>query len=136
MANQYAPWSDMELNQLKELAGQFSAVHISAQIGRSVEGVRKQIRKLGLKGFVSTPPKPRPIASREPSAVPGWAKTATSTPVAPVKPVALRKPLVVRESRVSNNVSYPPLEWCPSCHSPVSNWVDHQNRLGCKRPAA
>ena len=135
MGNQFSPWSDMELTQLKELAGQFSAVHISAQIGRSVEGVRKQIRKLGLKGFVSMPPKPRPIASRETSAVPGWSKTATSTPVAPIKPVALRKPLVVRESRVSNNVSYPPLEWCETCHSPVSNWADHRARMGCRRTA-
>ena len=129
MGNQFSPWSDFELNQLKELAGQFSAVHISAQIGRSVEGVRKQIRKLGLKGFQNTPPKPRPIASREPSAVPGWAKTATSTPVAPIKPKTLRKASV-------SHVSYPPLEWCETCHSPVSNWGDHSARLGCKRPAA
>ena len=129
MGNQFSPWSDMELNQLKELAGHFSAVHISAQIGRSVEGVRKQIKKLGLKGFVSTPPKPRPIASRKPSTVPGWAKTATSTPVAPIKPTAVRKASV-------QHVSYPPLEWCGQCHSPVSNRRDHQNRTGCKMDAA
>jgi len=131
MGNQFSPWSDFELNQLKELAGQFSAVHISAQIGRSVEGVRKQIRKLGLKSFQNAPPKPRPIASREPSAVPGWAKTATSTPVAPIKPVTVRK------ASVQNNVSYPPLEYCHVHHCLVSNWSDHSSRLGgCKRPAA
>lgn len=115
----------MELNQLKELAGQFSAVHISAQIGRSVEGVRKQIRKLGLKGFVSTPPKPRPVALREPV---GGMRPHKPV-VSPTKPVALRKASV-------QHISYPPLEYCPTCHSPVSNWGDHRARMGCTRPAA
>jgi len=131
MGNQFSPWSDMELNQLKELAGQFSAVHISAQIGRSVEGVRKQIKKLGLKSFVSTPPKPRPVASRTP--------VGGMKPHKPVeRPVALRKPLVVREARVKH-ISYPPLEYCMNCCSPVSSWSDHENRMrhmGCKRPSA
>jgi len=120
----------MELNQLKELAGQFSAVHISAQIGRSVEGVRKQIKELRLKSFVSTPPKPRPVASRTP--------VGGMKPHKPVeRPVALRKPLVVREARVKH-ISYPPLEWCPVHHCMVSNWQDHISRLGktCQRPAA
>ena len=49
MGNQFSPWSDFELNQLKELAGHFSAPYISAQIGRSDDGVRKTIKKLGLK---------------------------------------------------------------------------------------
>jgi uncharacterized OB-fold protein len=35
-----------------------------------------------------------------------------------------------------SHVSYPPLEWCENCHSPVSNWSDHEARLGCTRPAA
>ena len=117
----------MELNQLKELAGQFSAVHISAQIGRSVEGVRKQIRKLGLKGFVSTPPKPRPVALREP--------VGGMRPHKPV--VSPTKPVTLRKASVQNNVSYPPLEYCHVHHCLVSNWSDHSSRLGgCKRPAA
>lgn len=133
MGNQFSPWSDMELNQLRELAGQFSAVHISAQIGRSVEGVRKQIRKLGLKSFQNTPPKPRPSASREPSTIPEWARTARSSPMAPIKPT------VVRKASVKNNISFPPLEYCMNCCSPVSSWSDHESRMshmGCKRPAA
>ena len=133
MGNQFSPWSDFELNQLKELAGQFSAVHISAQIGRSVEGVRKQIKKLRLKSFVSTPPKPHPVRPHKPVTEP---KEVKAVQPKPIHPVALRKPLVVRESRVSNNVSYPPLEWCSQCHAPVSNRRDHQNRMGCKMDAA
>ena len=123
-------WTDSEVNQLKELAGQFSAVHISAQIGRSTEAVRKKIKKLGLKSFVAMPPKPRPVASRKPSSVPGWARTGESNAVAPMKPTTLRKASV-------SHVSYPPLEWCGNCHSPVSSWGDHCSRMshmGCKRP--
>jgi len=119
----------MEINQLKELAGHFSAVHISAQIGRSVEGVRKQIRKLGLKGFVSTPPKPRPVALREP--------VGGMRPHKPV--VSPTKPVTLRKASVQNNVSYPPLDYCMNCHSPVSDWQSHESRMshmGCKRPAA
>jgi hypothetical protein len=133
MGNQFSPWSDFELNQLRELAGQFSAVHISAQIGRSVEGVRKQIKKQGLKSFVSTPPKPHPVRPHKPVTEPKEVKAVQPKPIRPVAPV---KPKFVRESTVKNNPSFPPLEWCPTCHSPVSNWGDHSARLGCKRPAA
>jgi hypothetical protein len=124
MGNQFSPWSDMELTQLKELAGQFSAVHISAQIGRSTEGVRKMTKKLGLKSFVSTPPKPRPAARRTPVE-----RQDTPKPVlSPIKPTVLRKANVT-------HVSYPPLEWCETCHAPVSNWADHRARMGCRRTA-
>lgn len=132
MALVMIPWTDMEITQLKELAGQFSASYISSQIGRSTEGVRKQIKKLGLKSFVSAPPKPRPAASRKPSSVPEWARTGEREPVAPTKPTAVRKANV-------SHVSYPPLEWCDNCHSPVSSWSDHCSRMahmGCTRPAA
>ena len=129
MGNQFSPWSDFELNQLKELAGQFSAVHISALIGRSVEGVRKQIRKLGLKSFQNTPPKPRPVAQRKPVERKEYPQHVARPVVAPVKPVTVRKASI-------SHISYPPLEWCPTCHSPVSSWSDHTSRVGCKRPAA
>lgn len=117
------PWSDMEINQLKELAGHFPAVHIGAQIGRGTHGVRKMILKLGLKSYVTTPPKPRPAAPPK----------AVRAKVVPKRPVSHLKPTVVREAPIAH-VSYPPLEWCPTCHSPVSNWIDHERRTRCKRP--
>ena len=128
MGNQFSPWSDMELTQLKELAGQFSAAHISAQIGRSTEGVRKMTKKLGLKSFVSTPPKPRPAARRTPV-------ERQDTPKPFLSPT---KPVTVRKASVQNNVSYPPLEYCHVHHVLVSNWSDHISRQGgtCERPAA
>ena len=130
MGNQFTPWSDFELNQLKDLAGHFPASQISEKIeGRSVEGVRKMIKKLGLKSFVTTPPKPRPVASRKPSV----RKVTPKPVVAPIKPVTVRK------ASVRNNVSFPPLDYCMNCHSPVSDWQSHESRMshmGCKRPAA
>lgn len=129
MALTFNPWSDMEITQLRELAGHFSAPYISAQIGRSVEGVRKQIRKLGLKSFQNAPPKPRPRAAGKPVE-----RQDTPKPVlSPIKPVTLRK------ASVKNNVSFPPLDYCMNCHSPVSDWQSHESRMshmGCKRPAA
>jgi hypothetical protein len=119
----------MELNQLKELAGHFPAAYISEQIGRGMHGVLKKIRELGLKSYTPNPNKPPPVASRVPSAVPDWAKTTPSKPIAPLKPKNVRKASV-------SHVSYPPLEWCSQCHSPVSNWSDHSARIGCTRPAA
>jgi hypothetical protein len=132
MANSGTHWSDMELNQLKELAGHFPAAHISEQIGRGLHGVLKKIRELGLKSYSSNPHKPRPVASRVPSAVPDWAKTTPSKIVAPLKPTNVRKASV-------RHISYPPLEWCENCHGVVSSWSDHESQMshmGCKRPAA
>ena len=130
MENQFSPWSDMEITQLKELAGQFSAVHISVQIGRSTEGVRKMIKKLGLPSF------PNP-ADRKASPKPQKAPERKDVEKVTQEPV--RRPVALRKARVGNHVSYSPLEWCETCHAPVSSWVDHENRMrhmGCKRPAA
>jgi hypothetical protein len=133
MANQFTPWSDAEIFQLRELAGHFSSTHISTQIGRSVDGVRKQIKKLGLPNFVSTPPKPKPRPFAYGKAVETSVKVKTY--VEPRK--VLRQPLEAKNRR--QPASYPELEWCQKCHAPVSNWSEHEARLGwfgCKRPAA
>ena len=119
----------MELNQLKEMAGHFPASHIASQIGRGKDGVLKKIRELKLPGYVSLPPKPRPVAQRKPVERKEYPQHVARPVVAPVKPVTLRKANVT-------HVSYPPLEWCSQCHSPVSSWSDHTSRIGCKRPAA
>ena len=136
MALQFTPWSDFELNQLKELAGHFPASYISEKIeGRSVEGIRKMIKKQGLNSFVTTPPKPRPVAARKPVGETKELKTVQPKPKTPVAPI---KPVTVRKASVSH-ISYPPLEWCMNCSSPVSNWSDHESRMshmGCKRPEA
>jgi hypothetical protein len=118
----------MEITQLKELAGHFPAAHIGAQIGRGTHGVLKQIKKLGLPSYVNAPPKPRPVASPKPVKAKVEAKRVVRQPVAPLKPTAVRQAQV-------KHISYPPLEWCPTCHSPVSSWIDHEKRMGCKRPA-
>lgn len=136
MALQFNPWSDFELNQLKELAGHFPAPYISSQIGRSTEGVRKMIKKQGLKAYQNTPPKPRPVAARKPVGETKELKTVQPKPKTPVAPI---KPKTLRESTVKNSVSFPPLDYCMNCHSPVSDWHGHEARMqhmGCKRPEA
>jgi hypothetical protein len=133
MTQSGTPWGDGEVALLKQMAGSFPARHIADRIGRTTNGVLKKIKALGLKSYVNAPPKPHPVRPHRPVGEP---KEQKAVEPKPKPPVALRKPLVVRESRVSNNVSYPPLEWCPTCHSPVSSWSDHTSRIGCKRPAA
>jgi hypothetical protein len=133
MPNQYQKWSDREISQLRELAGTIPASEISLKIGRGYDAVSKMIRKLGLPSFAHVFPPPRPAASPKPVG-------ASKKPKNHVSPqwrgnFLPKKDVVVRKASV-NHISYPPLEWCPTCHSPVSNWVDHERRLGCKRPAA
>jgi hypothetical protein len=129
MPNQYSPWSDTEISQLRGLAGKFPAPYISTQIGRGYDAVSKMIRKLGLPHYVQPSSKPRPAASGKATATPKSIKRVERKPAAPREPVAVRK------SKITH-ISYPPLEWCPTCHAPVSNWDDHRRRIGCQRPAA
>ena len=121
------PWNDKEIQRLKELAGQFSAVYISEKIeGRSTEAVRKQIRKLGLKGFVSVPPKPHPA---NPKSLQAPVKLKTY-----VEP----RPGLRQAPKPKVTESYPPTELCPVHGCLVSDWEGHVIRLGntCRRPSA
>ena len=121
------PWNDKEIQRLKQLAGQFSAVYISTQIeGRSTEATRKQIRKLGLKGFVSVPPKPHPAAPK-----------LLQAPVR-VKTYVEPRPGIRQAPKPKVTESYPPAELCPVHGCLVSNWAEHTMRLGytCQRPTA
>lgn len=133
---QFIPWTEPELAQLRELAGKYPSTEISKMIvGRSAMGIQKMMRKQGLPRYIQYPPS-RPIPEPKKRV---RTKKAVKDPVEHHQPVAPLveplKPKTIREARVSH-VSYPPLEWCPTCHSPVSNWGDHTVRLGCKRPAA
>jgi hypothetical protein len=133
MAEHGTPWDDKEINLLKELAGKHPANYISEQVGRSLEGVRKQIRKLGLKAFV-------PGRSERPAEGKTSHKGKEGRGAAPVRIktyVESRPGLRQKEARTS--VSYPPLDYCMNCKAPVSDWDAHvirMGRFGCARPAA
>lgn len=58
-------WSDMEIAQLKELAGTMSCPNIAAQIGRSADAVKNKINRLGLPKFepaIHPVPTAKPVA--------------------------------------------------------------------------
>jgi len=138
MANQYITWTESELNTLRELAGKHPASYIGKQIGRSISAVQKQMRKYDMPGFVQVFPEK---AAPEPRKAPERKEDPVEAPVrlkAYTEPKnGLRKPLEAKSRR--QPASYPPLEWCPKCHAPVSSWPEHENRMGwngCKRPAA
>ena len=100
MANQYRPWSDKELNQLRELAGDFSARDLSKKIGRGYDAIQKMVRKLDLPRFPHVPHKSRATAPK---------------PEPPTNQVLrLPEPLRPQKERTSH-VTYPPLEWCGQC---------------------
>ena len=119
------PWTDGELTILKQMAGKYSAPQIAEKLGRGRDGVLKKIKRLGLPVYdQNSAPSARGIVKCVRSAKDARSKRKVSDN-APV----VRRPAVT-------HVSYPPLEWCPTCHAPVSNWTDHEYRMGCKRPAA
>lgn len=100
------PWTQQEINQLKELAGTIPAPQVAQKIGRGRDGVLKMIRKLGLPGYSqSAAPKKEPVKE------------------------------VVEAPKINRHlVSHSPLEWCPNCHAPVSEWDAHLGRMarfGC-----
>ena len=110
-------WTDEETQQLLELSKTRSHSQVGLEMGRTKDSVRHRLKWLRDK--------------ENPQEV-------KDTPVAvkAVKKKEARQEKVIRTTRTKEpHVSYPPLEWCPTCHSPVSNWSDHSARIGCKRPA-
>jgi hypothetical protein len=67
-------------------------------------------------------------------------ETRTTSPVkkAPerVRMAQKRVPAVKARYKLSGREERSRIEWCPICHSPVSNWIEHSARMGCRRPLA
>ena len=115
-------WTESETQKLIELrnngAGSSS---IAEELGRTKDSVRYRMRWLDAQGKEKPLTKEKLLSMRP-----------TRTENSPQDNEA--KPLRKKENY---HVSYPPLEWCPTCHSPVSNWTDHASRMshmGCQRP--
>jgi hypothetical protein len=47
-----------------------------------------------------------------------------------------RVPAVKARYKRSGSAERSRIEYCPTCHSPVSNWQEHFDRMGHRRPAA
>jgi biotin operon repressor len=119
-------WSHKETEKLKKYMNDYppiSSTQIAEEMGRSVDSVRHKIKWMR-KQDEDVPVK-KAIPTKKTVAKPVVTKAETPTP----------ESKTARTGKVPH-ISYPPLEWCPTCHSPVSNWEDHRRRLGCVRPAA
>jgi len=108
-------WTDEETQQLLELSKTLSHSQVGLQMGRTKDSVRHRLKWLKDK---ETPQeeKKSPVAAKS------------------VKKKEAHKEKEIRPTRTKEpHVSYPPLEWCPTCHSPVSNKEDHFRRMpSCK----
>jgi hypothetical protein len=119
-------WSHKETEKLKKYMNDYppiSSTQIAEEMERSVDSVRHKIKWM----------------RKQDGEVP--VKKVLSTKKTVAKPVVTKaeppapEPKTDRTGKVPH-ISYPPLEWCPTCHSPVSSWDDHSRRMGCKRPLA
>ena len=112
-------WTEEETKQVvASLAKGLSPTAIGREINRSRDSVRHRIKWI------------KSHESLVPTAI-GEVKKEEERQVKEPKPL--------RKKEKTGFVTYPPLEWCPNCHSAVSNWSDHVSRMahmGCKRPAA
>jgi hypothetical protein len=130
---QFQPWTEEELTRLKELAGTMTARQIGEKIGRGYHGISKQLRKLGLQTW-KPPVKEVPVRLPKPVK----AKVENKAPEPKPKPVAkpAQAPVALRKKEVKRPLIHGEVEWCPECFAPVSNWNEHYQRLGHRRPAA
>lgn len=112
-------WTDKETERLLELKKTLNNSQVAKELARTKDSVRHRLAWLKDKKLFESPI-PSPVAIK--------------VVKEDVQQEKNGKPLRKKEPS-KHQVSYPPLEWCPTCHSPVSNWIDHRNRMGCVRPA-
>lgn|GEM_PF-2756160 len=99
-------WTDREVEILKESK---SATEASKRVGKSRKAVILKARKLGYVFPETQVRKETPSATRKP------------------EKKALTNPRKTKEYKST-------LVWCPTCHSPVSNWEAHHSRMSeCKK---
>lgn len=105
-------WRPEEDALLREMEGD-SVTVVSTRIGRSPLSVRGRARRLGVRlKFDGQKPVPSQAARKR-------RQTCESVP-----------------AKVRRAPSESRLEWCSQCHAPVSNWQEHFERMGHRRPVA
>lgn len=123
MPNQEQKWTPEETKKLVKLAGKMSGPQIAKILKRTRDSVKGKIERMGLPKFDRSA---KPIV------------IAPVPPPEPPKPVAvpqLRQPIKPLRQKAPSR-EYAPLEYCPECHAPVSNWSDHLIRMPeCRKRA-
>lgn len=118
------PWTEKEITALHKLAGTMSSPAIGKELKRSGDSVKNKLKNLGLPSFAPKKmdkPAPLPVA---PKVVKGSAWRGMA--------IVNAKPL--RKKEVVASRGY--VEYCTQCFAPVSNWSEHFERIGHRRPAA
>lgn len=105
-------WSAEEVARLKELAPTNRLEALAAVLGRTVAAVRAKARSLGLRYVARV-------------WTPGGRKSRTRTRSG--RPAT--RPRVLSVERCC-------IEYCPQCSAPVSNWQQHFERMGHRRPTS
>lgn len=110
-----ALWTKEQVEQLHQLAGTKSYAEIGDIIGKSKDAVKSKLYSVHRVRR----------ASRKKKDV---EKVEARQPMNDLYKNPHSKKYVARDV-VSK------LEYCKTCHSPVSSWEEHTSRLGCKRNA-
>jgi hypothetical protein len=125
-------WTENEIEILKEFSSKKTAREIGAIVGRSKNAVNNKISLMKLPALV--------VPCNEASKYRVYNKKEPAMLVKPKPPKKQKDPLVARfknheaAAKTERRLAAPPsptrIEWCKTCHSPVSNWVEHQERQG------
>ena len=104
-------WTQKEVDKLLALKDTLGPSAIGKELGRSRDSIRHKLRTMGVESLHKVyPPKPtRKIKE---------------------KPVEARQPK--KKRYIAEECT---IDWCRSCGSPVSDWVGHRERMGCRRTA-
>lgn len=114
-----APWTEQEIEILRQMAGKFKSSIIAEKIGRGPDGVLKKIKQLGLPSFSGIPTKKPQFP--------------------PARQESKNDPNPLRKQEPPRYIIKGKVEYCMNCGSPVSSWdlhLERMGRFGCKRPAA
>lgn len=119
-------WTEHEIAKLRQLSGTMSSAEIGKILGRTKDAVKSQRNRWGLPSYVRVYGTPTETVEAAP----------VSLPVAPkAVPVVLRKVSGPPLRQKAPSREWPPLEYCPECGAPVSNWEEHHQRMGHRRQA-
>jgi len=111
----YSRWTEEQLATLRAMAGSVPVERIAEATDKSARAVRWKAQQLGL----SLRQKGSP-ALRRPRVDPRPERARENAP---------------RKKRLRVEVASH-IEWCKECGAPVSNWQQHFERVGHRRPAA
>lgn len=123
-------WTKEDVSRLRQLVPTHTAKELSIEFHRNPKAIHTQCQRVGIHAVPEIERSRQRRAAKE--AIPKEPKAAR-----PPKPMKEPAPKPIRlVSRPAKSVYRPALEYCSQCHAPVSNWGEHFERMGHRRPAA